>query len=291
MNAIPGPTWLFCPADRPDRYGRAATVADVVVLDLAGGVAPADKAYARRSLLDRSLDPASTVVRIAPSGTDDHRDDLRALADTPYTRVMLSCCEAPEQVTALAPRQVIAAIESPRGVLAVADIALAMGTVGLTWDGDALVAGLGGYESRHHDGTHRGVTGQVRSSVLLAAKAYGRWAIDGVYPDIHDRAGARAESVDAVAVGFDAKLVVHPDQADIVTAAYTPGAGQVDWARRVLAAVPESRGVFVFEGRMVDAPVLRHAEQILHRSVGARAGGLRRGASVGVGDHDDAVGR
>ncbi|MDO2381772.1 CoA ester lyase, partial [Rhodococcus electrodiphilus] len=40
----------------------------------------------------------------------------------------------------------------------------------------------------------------------------------------------------------------------------------VAWARRVLAAVPEERGVFQFEGRMVDAPVLRHAEQILHRA-------------------------
>ncbi|MGW5288166.1 HpcH/HpaI aldolase/citrate lyase family protein [Rhodococcus pyridinivorans] len=284
MSVIPGPTWLFCPADRPDRYGRAAAVADVVVLDLAGGVAPADKDFARRSLLDRSLDPERTVVRISPSGTDDHRADLRALADTPYTRVMLSCCETPAQVTALAPRQVIAAVETPRGALAVADIALAMGTVGLTWDGDALVAGLGGYDSRQHNGTHRDVAAQVRSSVLLAAKAYGRWAIDGVYADIDDRAGLRAECIDAVAVGFDAKLVVHPDQAGIARAAYAPTAGQVDWARRVLAAVPESRGVFAFEGRMVDAPVLRHAEQILHRSVVARASGFRPEVASGAAD-------
>lgn len=57
MSVIPGPAWLFCPADRPERYGKAAATADVVVLDLDDGVAPADKDYARRSLLDRSLDP------------------------------------------------------------------------------------------------------------------------------------------------------------------------------------------------------------------------------------------
>ncbi|MDO1482283.1 CoA ester lyase, partial [Rhodococcus ruber] len=53
---------------------------------------------------------------------------------------------------------------------------------------------------------------------------------------------------------------------------YAPSAEDVAWARRVLAAVPEERGVFRFEGRMVDAPVLRHAEQILRRSVESRTG-------------------
>ncbi len=43
----PGPAWLFCPADRPERYAKAAAVADVVILDLEDGVAPADKEAAR----------------------------------------------------------------------------------------------------------------------------------------------------------------------------------------------------------------------------------------------------
>lgn len=275
MNTMPGPTWLFCPADRPERYGKAAASADVVVLDLGDSVAPADKDFARRSLLDRSLDPARTVVRINPAGTDEHESDLRALADTAYTRVMLSRCESADQVTALAPREVVAAVETPRGALAAADIALAMGTVAMTWNADGLVAGLGGHDSRNHDGTPRDVAKHVRSAVLLAAKAYGRWALDTTYPDIHDHAGLRAEALDAVAVGFDGKLTVHPDQAEVVRGAYVPSDAQVEWARRVLAAVPESHGAFEVDGRMVDAPVVRHAEQILHRSVQARADGLR----------------
>ncbi|TCN53984.1 citrate lyase subunit beta/citryl-CoA lyase [Rhodococcus sp. SMB37] len=277
MSVIPGPAWLFCPADRPERYGRAAATADVVVLDLDDGVAPADKDYARRSLLDRSLDPARTVVRIGPSGTDEHRQDLRALADSPYTRVMLARCESPEQVTALAPLEVIALVESPRGVLAVADIALAMGTIGVMWGAESLAVGLGGQTLRHADGAYRDVAKHVRSSVLLAAKAYGRWALDAAYLDIGDHAGLRSEALDAVAVGFDVKVAIHPDQVGVIREAYTPSAESVEWARRVLAAVPESRGVFRFEGRMVDAPVLRHAEQILHRSVEARANGYRSG--------------
>ena len=53
----PGPAWLFCPADRPERYAKAAAVADVVILDLEDGVAPADKEAARAALIDTPLDP------------------------------------------------------------------------------------------------------------------------------------------------------------------------------------------------------------------------------------------
>ena len=39
----PGPGWLFCPADRPERFAKAAAAADVVILDLADGVAAKDR--------------------------------------------------------------------------------------------------------------------------------------------------------------------------------------------------------------------------------------------------------
>lgn len=277
MSTIPGPAWLFCPADRPERYVKAAAVADVVILDLEDGVAPADRDYARRSIRERSLDPARTVVRINPTGTEDHVRDLHALADTAYRRIMLAKCESADQVTALAPREVVALVETPRGALAVADIALAMGTIGIMWGAEDLMVGLNGHSSRHDDGSYRDVAKHVRSSALLAAKAYGRWALDAVYLDLGDHDGLRAETVDAVAVGFDAKVALHPGQVGVIRAAYAPTDAQVEWARRVLAAVPESRGAFRFEGGMVDAPVLRHAEQVLHRSVEARANGLRNG--------------
>ncbi|WP_238406309.1 aldolase/citrate lyase family protein, partial [Rhodococcus sp. YH1] len=48
MYSVGGPAWLFCPADRPERFGKAAATADVVILDLEDGVAPGDKDYARR---------------------------------------------------------------------------------------------------------------------------------------------------------------------------------------------------------------------------------------------------
>ncbi len=259
----PGPGWLFCPADRPERFAKAAAAADVVILDLEDGVAAADKAAARLALITTPLDPACTVVRVNAAGTDDYVADLEALAQTQYSIVMLPKCESAQQVSDLNPRSVVVLVESPRGALAVTDSVQAPNAIGVMWGAEDLVAGLGGKSSRRADRTYRDVANHVRSTTLLAAKAFDRFALDSVYLDIKDLDGLRAETIDAVAIGFDAKVAIHPTQVGVIRAAYAPTPDEVDWARRVLAAVSTQRGVFAFEGKMVDAPVLRHAERIV----------------------------
>lgn len=172
----PGPAWLFCPGDRPERFEKASAAADVVILDLEDGVAAADRAAARATLVD---------------------------------------------------------------------------------------VALGGTANRFADGTFRDVARHVRSQSLLAAKAHGRMALDSVYLDIKDLDGLRAEVDDAVAVGFDVKVAIHPGQVSVIRAGYAPLPDQVQWARHVLAAASDELGVFAFGGIMVDAPVLRRAEWIM----------------------------
>ncbi|MBJ8348033.1 CoA ester lyase [Antrihabitans sp. YC2-6] len=265
----PGPAWLFCPADRPERFAKAAGVADVVILDLEDGVAPAHKPAARQALIDTPLDPARTVVRLNSASTDELELDLAALRKTEYPTVMLAKCESAEQVRSLAPREVIALIESPLGALAVVDIAHAANTVGLMWGAEDLVAGLGGTGSRGPDGLYRHVAQEVRSTSLLAAKAHGRFALDAVFVDIKNLDALAVETADAVGVGFDGKVAIHPTQVGVIRNAYAPAPAELDWATRVVAAAESERGVFAFEGKMVDAPVLRHAEQIVRRATAA----------------------
>ncbi|MDY6998532.1 MAG: CoA ester lyase, partial [Actinomycetota bacterium] len=260
---VAGPGWLFCPADRPERFEKAAAAADVVILDLEDGVAAKDRPAARQALVDVPLDPARTVVRINPSDTADHPLDLEALSRTPYTTVMLAKTESPEQISALAPRNVVVLIETPMAALRVSELAGVDNAFALMWGAEDLFAVLGGTANRYPDGSYREVARHVRSQALLAAKAYGRLALDSVYLDIKDLDGLRAEADDAVAVGFDAKVAIHPSQVAVVRAAYAPTEEQVDWARRVLDTAAGERGVFAFEGAMVDAPVLRRAERIV----------------------------
>ncbi|MEE6179964.1 HpcH/HpaI aldolase/citrate lyase family protein [Mycobacterium sp. 050134] len=261
-----GPAWLFCPADRPERFAKAAATADVVILDLEDGVAPADKAAARDALRQTPLDPERTVVRINATDSGEQARDVEALADTSYTTVMLSKTESAQQVRALAPRDVVALVETPRGAVFATEIAAADGTVAMMWGAEDLVATLGGSSSRRADGTYRDVARHVRSTVLLAASALGRLALDAVHLDIRDLDGLRAEADDAVAVGFDGTVCIHPTQVAVVRDAYRPSDEKLAWARRVLDAAKAERGVFAFEGQMVDSPVLKHAEMLVRRA-------------------------
>ncbi|MFE3191996.1 HpcH/HpaI aldolase/citrate lyase family protein [Nocardia sp. NPDC059240] len=271
---MPGPAWLFCPADRPERYGKALAAADVVIIDLEDGVAESDKAAAREALIATPLDPERTVIRVNAAGTLEHMLDLDALIRTEYRRIMLPKCESAEQITRLADYEVIALIESPLGALAVGRAVMVRNAIGVMWGAEDLVAALGGNSSRHADGGYRDVARHVRSQSLLAAKAYGKFALDSVYLDIKDLDGLAGESLDAVAIGFDAKVAIHPSQVPVIRTAYAPAPAEVDWASRVLAEAPNHRGVFTFEGRMVDMPVIRHAERIVQRADTAGSAGF-----------------
>lgn len=258
-----GPGWLFCPADRPERFEKAAAAADVVILDLEDGVAAADRAAARDALINTPLDPGRTVVRLNPASTADHSLDLAAVAKTGYTTVMLAKSEHADQVAKLAPLDVVVLVETPMGALNIVELARPENVVAAMWGAEDLFAATWGTNNRWPDGSYRDVAQHVRSQTLLAAKAFGRLALDSVYLDIKGLDGLRAEADDAVAVGFDAKVAIHPTQVNVIRAAYKPAEEQVCWARGVLELASRERGVFQFEGAMVDAPVLRRAERII----------------------------
>ncbi|MET0789613.1 MAG: CoA ester lyase [Cellulomonas sp.] len=261
-----GPALLFCPADRPERYEKAAARADAVILDLEDAVSVDAKAAARFSLTDLPLDPRRTIVRLNPAGTDDLCEDLRALMATPYRTVMLAKTASADDVRPLARYDVVALVETAAGVVNAAAIAAEPNVVALMWGAEDLVASLGGSSSREPSGAYRAVAAHARSSVLLAAGASGKAAIDAVHLDIGDVDGLTAEATDAAASGFAATACIHPSQVEAIRAAYRPGEAEVAWARAVLAAAVGQRGVFRWDGQMVDGPILRHAERVLDRA-------------------------
>lgn len=271
----PGPAMLFCPADRPERYAKAAERADVVILDLEDAVAPENRQAARQALIDNPLDPDRVVVRINPPSTGDHRRDLAAIAETSYRVVMVAKSEDADDFAASG-LQSIALIETPLGAVRVNDIAAAPNCIGLMWGAEDLVAGLGGKSSRYgageeRPGTYRDVARTVRASVRLAAAAFGRFAVDSVHLEIADVDGLAAEVTDAVALGYTATACIHPSQVATIRAGYAPSESEIAWAREVLAAAETNPGVFSLNGLMVDGPVLRQAESVLTRVPAAAA--------------------
>ncbi|WP_029145043.1 HpcH/HpaI aldolase/citrate lyase family protein [Microbacterium luticocti] len=267
MSFAMGPALLFCPADRPERYAKAAERADAVILDLEDAVSPDAKAAARGHVIESDLDPARTIVRINPLDSDHLASDLSTVLQTDYRTVMVAKAESAKRIGRLDPRlRVVALCETARGVERAEKIAALENVDALMWGAEDLVASLGGTSSRKRNGRYRDIARYARARVLLAAGAHGRAAVDAVHLDIADAKGLAREAEDAAATGFAATACIHPSQVEIIRAAYRPDADTVAWAKAVLAAAEGERGVFSFRGRMVDEPVLRHARAVLGRA-------------------------
>ncbi len=280
-----GPAILFAPADRPERFAKAAERADMVILDLEDGCRAENRPQARKEIAAAasSLDPAATIVRINGTDTSDYALDLEALAPTPFRQIMVPKVSAGAHVDDVVATlgegtQVIALIETPLGVLRAEEVAAAAGTAAMFWGAEDLVAGLSGTASRYRAeearlapgrifaGAYRDVPLHARSQVHLAAAAYGKASLDSVYVDIKDTDGLAAEAADAAALGFAATVCIHPAQVPVIRQAYRPSDAEIEWARGLLDAAKTNSGAFSFEGRMVDAPLFRQAEAIARRA-------------------------
>lgn len=114
----------------------------------------------------------------------------------------------------------------------------------------------------------------ARSAVVMYAAAYGLQAIDMVNDDFRDIEFLEKESLQASQMGFTGKQVIHPKQVEVVQTAFTPNDEAVADARKLIQAFQERQdvgnGAFAIEGKMIDLPMIKRAENILER---ARAAG------------------
>jgi len=257
-------SYLFVPASRPDRIGKAlAAGAGAVIVDLEDAVAPDAKVDARGALA-RWLGQASgpVLVRVNAADTDWFADDLALCGHASVAGVVLPKAERRAD---LAHASAIAAgkplyplIETAAGYDAVRNLASSPGV-------ERLVFGSIDFQ------VDLGIDGELdellmfRTGLVLASRLAGlRAPVDGVSTAIDDADALRADVVRSRKLGFGAKLCIHPKQVAVVNAAYRPTDAECDWARRVLDAAERSGGAAVaVDGKMVDKPVILRARAIL----------------------------
>lgn len=264
-------TYLFVPGERPERFDKAAASgADAIMLDLEDAVASAAKSTAREAVgewLQRLPEDGRerAAVRINDASTPWFGDDVAMLARCNAVRVMLPKAESTEQIAMLRLAVngigVVALIESARGVAAAEAIAaspgvvrLAYGTLDFALDLDIPPEPVG---LQHAAGR-----------IVIASRAAGLPApVAGVTPELSDEAKLLADFAWARALGFGAKLCIHPKQVAPLHAALRPGDDEIAWARRVIAAADAAQGAAVqLDGRMIDKPVLQRAHGVLART-------------------------
>lgn len=275
--ARPRRSALYVPGSNARALEKApALAADVVILDLEDAVAPAQKEAARghvTAALAREGWRAERVVRVNGAGTPWGAADLAAAARSRADAVCLPKVESPEELRAAAaalagagaPASLAlwAMIETPRGVLAAREIALASPRLA------CLVAGTSDLVKElravHTAGRLEVLTSL--SLLLLAARAAGLSALDGVHLDLGDAAGFEAACRQGRDLGFDGKTVIHPGQLEAANRVFAPTGEELDAARQIVAAhaeaVADGRGVTVVDGRLVENLHVAEAQRLL----------------------------
>jgi len=263
MNGLPDfTTALFVPADRPERFAKAAASgADAVIIDLEDAVGDANKVAARTNL-STVFTARPVILRINAAGTRWYADDLSAAARLMPAAIMLPKTETDDTLDAIstspaANLPVIALVETALGIARARAIAAHPAVKRLAFGSIDLVADLGCAHARD-------ALLSARCELVIASRlASLPPPIDGVTTAIEDETLIIDDARYGQRLGFGGKLCIHPRQIDAVRSGYTPDALEIAWAERVLAS---GDGAISVDGAMVDEPVRIRARSILQRA-------------------------
>jgi citrate lyase subunit beta/citryl-CoA lyase len=246
--------------------------ADEVVLDLEDSVAPEAKQEAR-SLVAGALDGAPAAVRINGLASAWWRDDVDAVGGLAGSLVVPKV-EGPEDLERVARRldalgepaggtRLQALIETARGLQHVGEIAAASARL------DTLILGyldLAASLGRPLRQDEPGRWLHAQETLLVAARASGRQAIDGPHLAVDDEAGLLRAAEHARALGYDGKWAIHPAQVPVLNSTFSPRPEELERAQAVLDALAEAEaGVLEAEGQMLDEASRKHALGVLAR--------------------------
>lgn len=278
---------LFVPADSEKKMAKGAdTGADALILDLEDSVAASRTQVARemalaylRARTDRSKQ--QLWVRINPLDTESALLDLAVAAGAPDGIVLpkvrgaqdvvrlshfLDALEVREGVAKGSIRIMPVATETPQALFTLGTYeGCSARLAALTWGAEDIAAALGASTNRRPDGEYDSVYELAGALCLSGAHAAGVQPIDTIWADFRDDAGLQRDAERARRRGFTGKIAIHPAQVATINAAFTPSAGELAHARRVVELFESNPGLGTvgLDGKMLDMPHLKQAQRIL----------------------------
>ncbi len=262
-------TALYVPAANARTLEKARTLdADIVILDLEDAVAAEGKAHARATAIAmlRDFAPRETVIRVNAAGTPWHDDDMAGAAQARPDAILLPKVMGAADVAAAREKcggvALWAMIETPRAVFGALGIADA-GVECLMLGSNDLISTMA---ARHRP--DRANLEAAMSACVMAARAAGITALDGVHNDLDDMIGFTKACAMARDFGFDGKSIIHPVQIAPARTAFSPSLEEIAHARRVLAAFAAApgKGVVTLDRRMLEALDADAARRTLARA-------------------------
>lgn len=265
MTILPPRSALYLPASNPRAIEKARILpADMIILDLEDAVRPGLKDEARSAAVNavaQGFGDRLTAIRINAADSDWHAADLIAVLNSACDFVILpkvESVEVAETVAEMAGKPMIAMIETPRGVINAAAIAQGFEVVG-------LIAGTNDLANMLHIPPNNARTGLTLAlqTIILAARAAGIWAFDGVFNDLADGDGLEAECREGRAFGFDGKTLIHPAQIEATNRIWSPSPTEIEEAKALIAAA--SGGAERFGDRMIEDMHVEMAKRLIAR--------------------------
>jgi citrate lyase subunit beta/citryl-CoA lyase len=272
----PSRSALFVPGSNARALEKARELpADLLIFDLEDAVAPAQKPLARAQIAAAlgagGYGGRALAIRVNGVGTDWAEDDLDLAARLKVDAVLLPKVDAAATVrqaaaqlaAAGAPASLWCMLESPMGILRAEAIASADPRVG------ALVAGTQDLAKDLHaqDTPDRAALVPALAQIVLAARAYGLLAMDGIHADLGDDAGFEGACRQGRALGYDGKSLIHPKQIAPANRIFAPAPHELEAARRLIAAhdaaVAAGSGVTLVDGRLVERLHVEAARRLL----------------------------
>ena len=262
---------LYLPANRESAIAKARVAAcDAVILDLEDAVQPDAKVRARAAAVAAARAGGwggkELLLRVNGIATAWAAADFAAAEGAGFAALVVpkvdSAEEARAAVAAAGGLPVWAMIETPRGVLAALSIAEVPGVV-------ALLAGMADLakDLRARPDAARTPLLYALSAIVLAARAAGKLAFDGVFTGVHDLEGLEAEARHGLMLGFDGKTLIHPAQIDVVNRVFSPSPEEVADAEALIAAyetgLASGAGVTTFRGKLVEIIHVVEAKRVL----------------------------
>jgi citrate lyase subunit beta / citryl-CoA lyase len=275
---------LFTPGGNEKILGKGLGLdVDGLILDLEDSVSP-DKKEAARQAVAKALETADfgrkeKVVRINALSTEYGSDDLETVLRGKPDSLLVPKVDRAEDIQAYDQKMtaieekmglqpggigLIALIESAWGIVNIESIALASPRM------TGLLFGAADFTRD----THGQITADRQELVyplmriLLAARIAGIDALDTPYFDIKDPVGLERHALQAKAMGYDGKALIHPGQVEIVNRIFTPSPEELLQAHRVIEvfekAKLEGKGAAQLDGKLVENVHVAMAERLLN---------------------------
>ena len=250
---VPPLTWLYVPADRPDRVEKAiASRAHAVIVDLEDAVAPGAKAAARAGLAELLGEPRDKPVYVRVNAGS--AEDLEAAAALAVSGILVPKVARPEDVPGI-DRPVHCLIESAAGLEAAYAIASTAGVAGVS---------LGESDLRSETGALDAGLDWARGRIVNAAVAAGLpRPPQSVYPHIRDAEGLARSCARGRELGHLGRTAIHPDQLPVIEQAYLPTDDEVARAQATVERLEAAGAGTLDGGEFVDAAMLGAARQIV----------------------------